>query len=57
MNLIQGLEEELNAIQRRINQLIALEEKRDEFYDNHQHAQNKIERTFDRNISKYKTKC
>jgi len=42
MKLIQGLEEEPNAIQRRINQLIAFHEKRNEVYDNHQHAQNRI---------------
>ncbi len=50
MKLIQGLEEEPNAIHRRINQLIALQEKRNEVYDNHQHAQNIIKNAFDRKI-------
>ena len=40
MKLIQGLEEEPNAIQRRINQLITLQEKRNEFCDSHHHVQN-----------------
>ena len=34
MNLLQGLEEEPNEIRRRINQLIALQEKREEVYKN-----------------------
>ena len=50
MKLIQGHEEEPNSIQRRINQLIALQEKINEVYDSHQHAQNKIKISFDKKI-------
>jgi len=50
MKLIQGLEGEPNAIQRRINQLIALQEKRNEVFDTHQQNQNRIKRTFDKKI-------
>ena len=50
MKLIQGIEEEPNSIQRRINQLIALQEKRNEVYENHQQSQNRIKNTFDKKI-------
>ena len=50
MKLIQGLEVEPNAVQRRINQLIALQEKRDEVYNKNQQYQNRIKRTFDKKI-------
>jgi len=50
MKLIQGLEEEPNAVQRRINQLISLQEKRNEVFDSHQQNQNIIERTFDKKV-------
>lgn len=35
MKLLQGLKEEPNAIKRRINQLVALQEKREEVYIDH----------------------
>ena len=50
MKLLQGLEEEPNAIERRINQLIALQEKRKEVYNNNQQSQNRIKKTFDRKV-------
>jgi len=50
MKLIQGLEEEPNAIQRRINQLIALQEKRNEVFEGHQQNQNRVKRAFDKKI-------
>ena len=50
MKLIQGLEEEPNAIQRRINQLIALQEKRNEVFEGHQQSQNRVKRAFDKKI-------
>eukprot|EP00253_Pinus_taeda_P033742 PITA_33742 len=50
MKLIQGLEKEPNAIQRRINQLIALQEKINEVFDSHQQNQNRVKRAFDRKI-------
>jgi len=50
MKLIQGLGEEPNSTQRRINQLITLQEKRNQVYDNHQHDQNRIKNTFDKKI-------
>ena len=50
MKLIQRLEEEPNAVQRRINQLINLQEKRNEVYNNNQQSQNRIKRTFDKKI-------
>eukprot|EP00253_Pinus_taeda_P026646 PITA_26646 len=50
MKLIQGLEEEPNVVQRRINQLIALQEKRNEVFDSHQQSQNRIKRAFDKKI-------
>ena len=56
MKLIQGLEEEPNAIQRRINQLIALQEKRNEVYNSNQQSQNRIKRTFDKKIKEKKIK-
>eukprot|EP00253_Pinus_taeda_P013835 PITA_13835 len=50
MKLIQGLEEEPNAIQRRINELIALQEKRNEVFEGHQQSQKRVKRAFDKNI-------
>jgi hypothetical protein len=50
MKLIQGLEEEPNAIQRRINQLIALQEKRNEVVEDYQQNQNRVKRAFDKKI-------
>lgn len=50
MKLIQGLEEEPNVVQRRINQLIALQEKRNEVFDSHQQSQNRIKRALDKKI-------
>eukprot|EP00253_Pinus_taeda_P031142 PITA_31142 len=50
MKLIQGLEEEPNAVQQRINQLIALQEKRNEVFDGHQKSQNRVKRAFDKKI-------
>ena len=50
MKMFQGLEEEPNAIQRRINQLIALQEKREEIYNINQQSQNRIKKTFDKKV-------
>ena len=50
MKLLQGLEEEPNAIQRRINQLISLQEKREDDYKSNQQSQNRIKKTFDRKV-------
>eukprot|EP00253_Pinus_taeda_P010803 PITA_10803 len=50
MKLIQGLEEEPNAIKRRINQLIALQEKRNEVFEGHKQNQNRVKRDFDKKI-------
>ena len=49
--LLQGLEVEPNEIQRRINQLIALQEKREEFYNINQQSQNRIKKKFDRKFN------
>ena len=54
MKLLQGLEEDPNTIQRRINQLIALKEKREEVYNSNQQSQNIIKKTFDRKIKEEK---
>ena len=54
MKLLQGLEEEPNEIQRRINQLIALQEKREEVYNSKQQSQNRIKKTFERKIKEEK---
>ena len=50
MKLLSGLEEEPNAIQRRINQLIALQEKMEDVYNSHQQSQNRVKKTFDRKV-------
>ena len=48
MKLLQGLEEEPNEIQRRINKLRTLQEKREEVYNSNQQSQNRIKKTFDK---------
>ena len=50
MKLLQGLEEEQNAIKRRINQLISLKEKREEVYNSNQQSQNRIKKAFDKKV-------
>ena len=50
MKLLQGLEEEPNEIQRIINQLIALQEKREEVYNSNEQSQNIIKNTFDKKV-------
>ena len=54
MKLLQGLEEEPNEIHRRINQLIALQEKREEVYNSNQQSQNRIKKTFDKKVKEKK---
>ena len=50
MKLLQRLEEEPNEIQRRINQLIALQEKREEVYNSNQQSQNRMKKRFDKKV-------
>ena len=50
MKLLQGLEEEPNEIKRRINQLIYLQEKREEVYNSNLQSQKIIKKTFDKKI-------
>ena len=50
MKLIQEQEEEPNSVQRRINQMIALEEKREHIYNESQLFQQKVKQTHDRRV-------
>ena len=50
MNLIQEQEEEPNSVQRRINQMIELEEKREHIYNESQLFQQRVKQTHDKRV-------
>ena len=50
MKLIQEQEEEPSSVQRRINQMIALEEKREHIYNESQLFQQKVKKTHDKRV-------
>ena len=50
MKLIQEQEEEPNSVQRRINQMITLEEKREHIYNESQLFQQMVKKTHDRRV-------
>ena len=54
MKLLQEREDEPNHMQRRINQIIELNEMRDKYYDKVQIHQEKMKNTFDRKIKEEK---